>query len=41
MESAFNEDLSDSKQVTLEQWRQRPLMDRFKEWLGRMAEYWI
>jgi cardiolipin synthase len=41
MESAFNEDLRDSTQVTLEQWRGRPMMDRFKEWLGRMAEYWI
>jgi cardiolipin synthase len=41
MESAFNEDLRDSKQVTVEQWRGRPMMDRFKEWLGRMAEYWI
>jgi cardiolipin synthase len=41
MESAFNEDLRDSKQVTLEQWRGRPMMDRFKEWLGRMTEYWL
>ena len=41
MESAFNEDLKDSKEVTLAQWRKRPLADRFKEWLGRLAEYWI
>jgi cardiolipin synthase A/B len=41
MESAFNEDLRDSKEVTLAAWRQRPLSDRFKEWLGRMAAYWI
>ncbi|MGZ5198593.1 MAG: cardiolipin synthase [Telluria sp.] len=41
MESAFTEDMHDSKQVTREQWRQRPLSDRLKEWLGRMAEYWI
>lgn len=41
MESAFDEDLRDSKRVTLEQWRKRPLSDRFMEWLGRMAEYWI
>jgi cardiolipin synthase len=41
MESAFQEDLRDSKEVTREQWKSRPLSDRFKEWLGRMAEYWI
>ncbi|MGJ9418791.1 cardiolipin synthase [Massilia sp. CMS3.1] len=41
MESAFNEDLRDSKQVTLEQWRGRPLADRIKEWAARLTEYWI
>lgn len=41
MESAFNEDLRDSKQVTLEQWRNRPWADRVKEWAARLTEYWI
>ena len=41
MESAFNEDLRDSKQVTLELWRQRPWSDRLKEWAARLTEYWI
>ncbi|HEY0491105.1 MAG TPA: cardiolipin synthase [Telluria sp.] len=41
MESAFNEDLRDSKQVTLEQWRKRPWADRMKEWAARLTEYWI
>jgi cardiolipin synthase A/B len=41
MESAFNEDLRSSRQVTLEQWRNRPLKDRLREWMGRLAEYWI
>ncbi|MDP3668698.1 MAG: cardiolipin synthase [Telluria sp.] len=41
MESAFNEDLRDSKQVTLEQWRHRPWADRIKEWSARLAEYWL
>jgi cardiolipin synthase A/B len=41
MESAFNEDLRDSKEVTLDQWRHRPLSDRFKEWMSRLAEYWL
>jgi cardiolipin synthase len=41
MESAFNEDLRDSKEVTLELWRHRPWSDRFKEWMARLGEYWI
>ena len=41
MESAFEEDLRDSKQVTLEQWRRRPISDRIKEFAARLTEYWI
>ncbi len=41
MESAFNEDLRDSKEVTLEQWKHRPWMDRIREWAARLGEYWI
>lgn len=41
MESAFNEDLRDSKPVTLEQWEHRPWMDRIREWMARLGEYWI
>jgi len=41
MESAFNEDLRDSKQVTLERWKHRPWMDRIREWAARLGEYWI
>jgi cardiolipin synthase len=41
MESAFNEDLRDSKEVTLEKWRNRPWTDRVKEWASRLTEYWI
>ena len=41
MESAFNEDLRDSKEVTLEKWRDRPWADRLKEWASRLTEYWI
>jgi cardiolipin synthase len=41
MESAFNEDLRDSKEVTLEHWRDRPWADRVKEWAARLTEYWI
>ena len=41
MESAFQEDLRDSKEVTLEQWRRRPISDRIKEFAARLTEYWI
>jgi len=41
MESAFNEDLRDSKEVTLEQWRHRPWADRLREWAASLAGYWI
>jgi len=41
MESAFAEDLRDSKEVTREQWRARPISDRIKEFAARLAEYWI
>ena len=41
MENAFNEDLRSSKEVTLEEWRDRPWSDRVKEWAARLTEYWI
>ena len=41
MESAFSEDLRDSREVTLEQWRHRPWSDRVKEFAARLTEYWI
>lgn len=41
MESAFQEDLRTSKQVTLEEWRRRPWADRIKEFTARLTEYWI
>jgi cardiolipin synthase len=41
MESAFNEDLRDSKEVTLERWHHRPWSDRMKEFMARLGEYWL
>jgi cardiolipin synthase len=41
MESAFQEDLRDSKEVTAEAWRRRPISDRIKEFAARLTEYWI
>ena len=41
MEDAFAEDLRDSQEVLLEQWRQRPLSERIKEWAAHQFDYWL
>ncbi|WP_372875816.1 cardiolipin synthase [Pseudomonas sp.] len=41
MRAAFLDDLDKSEQISLEQWRRRPLDARVKELLGRLWEYWL
>ena len=41
LDSAFRDDLKDSKEITLEQWKQRPWGRRVKEWFARLLSYWI
>ncbi|MYM68216.1 cardiolipin synthase [Pseudoduganella sp. FT55W] len=41
MERAFQEDLRDSNQITLEEWRNRPVLNRMKEWAARFMNYWL
>ncbi len=41
MENAFRDDLHDSNEITLEQWKQRPVAQRFKDWLARLLSYWL
>ncbi|MCY1231184.1 Cardiolipin synthase A [compost metagenome] len=41
MRAALQADLAKSKEITLEQWRNRPLNVRAKEYLGRLWEYWL
>lgn len=41
MESAFNEDLKNSVEITPEKWEQRPASDRMREWMARRLEYWL
>ncbi|HWU97238.1 MAG TPA: cardiolipin synthase [Oxalicibacterium sp.] len=41
MESAFNEDLKNSIEVTPEKWAERPMSDRMQEWFARQFEYWL
>ncbi|MNR83714.1 Major cardiolipin synthase ClsA [compost metagenome] len=41
MESAFNEDLKNSIEITPEVWAERPFSNRIKEWMARRLEYWL
>lgn len=41
METLFEQDLSRSTQVVLEQWQQRPWLDRMKESGAAAVKYWI
>jgi len=41
MEALFEQDLSHSTQVTLEQWQKRPWLDRLKESGAAAVKYWI
>ena len=41
MERAFQEDLRDSTEITLDAWRHRPVADRMREWAARFMDYWL
>lgn len=41
LQAMFAKDLAASDAITLEQWRSRPLNQRFKEWFARIWEYWL
>lgn len=41
MERAFQEDLRNSNEVTLDAWRARPWSMRLKEWSARWWDYWL
>jgi cardiolipin synthase A/B len=41
MEQSFERDLAVSDKLTLEAWKQRPLTQRFSEWLGQLFQYWL
>ncbi len=41
MRAAFEADVAQSKVVTLERWRQRPLGDHVKEAFSRLWQYWL
>lgn len=41
MEKAFQEDLHNSREITLAAWNKRPVTNRLKEWLARVWDYWL
>jgi cardiolipin synthase len=41
MEDAFEVDLTHSREITLEEWKQRPASKRIKEWFSRLFSYWL
>ena len=41
MESAFQEDISNSNEIKLEKWEQRPQSERIKEWGARRLAYYL
>jgi cardiolipin synthase len=41
MRAAFERDVAQSEQITLEQWRHRSIGVRLKEKLARVWEYWL
>jgi cardiolipin synthase len=41
MEKQFLQDIGHSRSVTLEQWNERPLLDRIREWFSWSVEYWL
>jgi cardiolipin synthase A/B len=41
METLFESDMKRSREITLEEWRNRPWLDRIKEQLSRLAQYWL
>ncbi len=41
MQAMFDRDITDSDPVTLEKWKRRPLVERLKETVARLWQYWL
>jgi cardiolipin synthase len=41
MEALFADDLTQSKEITLGEWKKRSLLSRVKEQMARLGEYWL
>ena len=41
MEELFKKDLAVAKEITPEDWSQRPILDRMKEFFARLISHWL
>ncbi len=41
MQVMFDEDLRESNQIHLEEWKKRPFTDRVKEWFINLFGHWL
>jgi cardiolipin synthase len=41
MEALFRRDIEASREITVEEWNRRGLVERMKEWSVRLFEYWL
>ena len=41
MRAAFESDVAQSEQITLEQWQRRSIVMRAKEGFARLWQYWL
>ena len=41
MDAMFAKDLAESDEISLARWKRRSPIQRLKEWLARLAEYWL
>ncbi len=41
MEAMFEDDVAESSEITLDEWKQRRFKDKFKEGVARLWEYWL
>ena len=41
MEAMFEKDIEESNQIRLEQWKKRPLLERIRESIMRLFQYWL
>jgi hypothetical protein len=37
----FAQDLSDSREIRLEEWETRPLLPRIREWFSHLISHWL
>lgn len=41
MEKMFAKDIAESDQIQWEEWKERPLVDRIKEWVAHLFLQWL